>query len=83
MHLGMRNLRKLKVIHYASRLIDPNEYLVALPGSKAGDKIVKVCQMYGVRNIMYRFFTVKLSLFLKMSTYLNAWKFKKLFMKVL
>ena len=35
----MRNPRKLNMIHYATFLIDLNDYLYALPGAKAGNKI--------------------------------------------
>ena len=39
MRHGMKNLRILKVIHYAARLIDINEYLVDFPGENVSDDI--------------------------------------------
>ena len=39
MHCGMRKSRGLKVIHYAARLVDFNEYLDFFPGDTLSEKI--------------------------------------------
>ena len=41
MRRGMRKLRKFKVGRYAACMIDINDYLNALPGPKACDKIAE------------------------------------------
>ena len=38
MRRGMRNPRRLKVIIYADRIIDINEYLVTFPGANKSEK---------------------------------------------
>ena len=38
-HLGMRNMRRIKVRQYTARLVDLNKYLDSFPGVNITDKI--------------------------------------------
>ena len=47
MHRGTRNPRKLKERYYAACMVEINEYLAALPGEKASEKLARQnCMKY-------------------------------------
>ena len=87
-----KNPKELKVRCYADCIIDFNDYLAALPGSKASDNIGQMDLNEILSNSMkngwikqayVQIFDYEAITFNNMLVCLNAWNLRKLLMKVL